>query len=57
MKYSKFLSDVTNRRLDDEDLIITCDGSYSYASWLGDDYCDDVFDCAEFGWDDGDCEP
>ena len=29
----------------------------SYPHWIGDGYCDGIFDCAETGWDGDDCDP
>ena len=34
-----------------------CFGVCELVSWLGDDYCDTNFFCAEMGWDNGDCDP
>ncbi len=32
-----------------------CNGTCTFASWLGDNDCDPVLDCEATGWDDGDC--
>ena len=32
-----------------------CDGGCTLKSWLGDGECDPILDCAETGWDEGDC--
>ncbi|MGB0590435.1 MAG: LDL receptor domain-containing protein [Myxococcota bacterium] len=32
-----------------------CDGGCTLASWLGDNECDPILDCAETAWDSGDC--
>ena len=34
-----------------------CEGGCTQASWLGDNDCDSALNCAETGWDDGDCPP
>jgi hypothetical protein len=37
--------------------VIACDGECStLTDWIGDGVCDSRFDCAETGWDGGDCE-
>jgi hypothetical protein len=36
--------------------IYTCDlECSSYTTWIGDDYCDEIFNCEETDWDGGDC--
>ena len=36
--------------------IVNCAGTCSPAYWLADGYCDEVLNCAEFSYDEGDCE-
>jgi hypothetical protein len=41
-----------------EEGVYDCDMDCSaYPDWIGDDYCDSIFECAEAGWDGGDCDP
>jgi hypothetical protein len=46
--------------LTDEDTpgVVTCPGFCSSMSWwIGDGYCDEMFQCPEFEWDWDDCDP
>ena len=39
-----------------DDEVEDCDGGCTLLSWIGDDYCDESLNCAEFGFDGGDCD-